>query len=253
MLQIERRQMIIQYLEEHESATVEDLAKMLDVAPMTIRRDFQYLEDKNIATRTFGGAVLKSKLIAEVPYENKSLSNMEEKKRIAEHAASLVLNGQIVILDAGTTNMEIAKLLLKKQNLIIVTTDLKIAVLMSSSTDFDVLCTGGNIQNSTCSCLGSNAVDFLKNINADISFIGSSSIDAEHGITTPSLLKSDLKKQMMKCSDKSILVADSSKFGKKSFIKVCDLNNFDQIITDNNLNEHTIAEIKNKKINIVLV
>jgi DeoR/GlpR family transcriptional regulator of sugar metabolism len=253
MLQIERRQMIIQYLEEHEIATVEELSKLLNVAPMTIRRDLQYLEDNDIATRTFGGAILKSKLIAEIPYENKSLSNIDEKKRIAEYAASLVQNGQVVILDAGTTNMEIAKLLIKKQNLIIVTTDLKIAVYISSTTDFNVLCTGGNVQNATGSCLGSNAVDFLKGINADICFIGSSSIDVEHGITTPSLQKSDIKKQMIKCSEHKILVADSSKFGKKGFIKVCDLNQFEKIVTDKNLNEHTNVEIKNKNINLILV
>lgn len=149
--------------------------------------------------------------------------------------------------------MEIAKFLLKKQNLIIVTTDLKIAVYLSSSTDFEVLCTGGNVQNSTSSCLGSNAVNFLKNINADISFIGSSSVDVKHGITTPSLLKSDVKNQMIKCSNKSILVADSSKFEKIGFIKVCDLNKFEKIITDNNLDKHIITEIKNNNIKLVLV
>lgn len=253
MLQIERRQMIIQYLEEHGSATVEDLSKKLNVTTMTIRRDFQYLEDNNIASRTFGGAILKSKLITEIPYENKSLINIDKKKRIAEHATSLVQNGQIVILDAGTTNMEIAKLLVKKQNLIVVTTDLKIAIFLSSCTDFEILCTGGSVQNSTSSFLGSHAVEFLKSINADISFVGSSSIDVERGITTPSPLKADIKKQMIKCSSKSILVADSSKFQKISFIKVCDLSEFYKIITDDDLNKNIIKEIRNNNIKLILV
>lgn len=253
MLQIERRQMIIQYLEEHSSATVEELSTKLKVTPMTIRRDFQHLEDNNIATRTFGGAVLNSKLITEIPYKNKSLINIDKKKRIAEQAASLVQNGQIVILDAGTTNMEIAKFLTKKQNLIVVTTDLKIAIYLSSSTDFEILCTGGSVQNTTSSFLGSHAVEFLKNINADISFIGSSSVDVEHGITTPSPSKADIKKQMIKCSNKRILVADSSKFQKIGFIKVCNLNEFHKIITDDDLDKNTIKEIRNNNIKLILV
>lgn len=253
MLQIERRQMIIQYLEDHEVATVEELSKLFNVAPMTIRRDFQYLEDKNILSRTFGGAVLKSKLIEEVPYENKSLTNMEEKKKIAEYAASIIHEGNVVVLDAGTTNMEIAKLITNHKSLKIVTTDLNIAVFLSSSTNFEILFSGGIVQNATGSCLGSSTVDFLKNINANISFIGSSSVDAEHGITTPSLEKADVKKQMIKCADKSILVADSSKFGKKSFIRVCSLNDFYGIITDSNLDKEILEKIKNKKVKINLV
>lgn len=253
MLQIERRQMIIQYLEEHEAVTVEELAKLFNVAPMTIRRDLQFLEDKNIAARTFGGAVLKSRLIDEVPYENKSLANIEKKKKIADYAASLIRNGDTVILDAGTTNMEIARLLVNYKNLKIITTDLNIATFVSASTDFEILFPGGKVQNSTGSCYGSSTVDFLKNINADISFIGSSSVDIQHGITTPSMEKADVKRQMIKCSDKSILVADSSKFGKKSLIKVCNLNDFHGIITDSNLDELTADKIKSKKIKIKLV
>ena len=111
----------------------------------------------------------------------------------------------------------------------------------------------GKVQNSTGSCYGSSTVDFLKNINADISFIGSSSVDIQHGITTPSMEKADVKRQMIKCSDKSILVADSSKFGKKSLIKVCNLNDFHGIITDSNLDELTADKIKSKKIKIKLV
>ena len=111
MLLIDRRNMIIEYLEEHGSAKVEDLSKILDVTPMTIRRDLQYLEDNNIASRTFGGAVLKSGLTAEVPYKSKIISYKEEKKKIAKYSASFVKNGQILILDSGTTNMEIARLL----------------------------------------------------------------------------------------------------------------------------------------------
>lgn len=115
MLPIDRRNIIVEYLEEHGSAKVEDLALKLDVTPMTIRRDLQYLEDNQVVSRIYGGAVLKSGLTGEVPYKKKLVSHKDEKKRIAEYAAGLVEDGQIVFLDAGTTNIEIGKLLKHKR------------------------------------------------------------------------------------------------------------------------------------------
>lgn len=253
MLKLERKNMIIKYLEEHESATVEELSKKLGVSPMTIRRDFQSLEDSNMLTRTFGGAVLRSKLTTEIPYKNKSISHKEEKKRIAKYSASLVQDGQIVLLDSGTTNMEIAKLLKQKKDLTIITTDIKIAGYLAFSTDFKILCTGGIIQNSTGTCFGSSAVEFLKNINVNIGFIATSSIDVDKGISTPTLQKADIKKQIVECSDTCILVADRGKFNKRSFIKICDLDVFDEIVTDADLDKDTYDLLKNKTLNIKLV
>ena len=250
MLPIDRRNIIVEYLEEHGSAKVEDLALKLDVTPMTIRRDLQYLEDNQIASRIFGGAVLKSGLTGEVPYKDKSVSHKDEKKRIANYAASLVQDGQTVFLDAGTTNMEIGKLLKEKQDLTIVTTDIKIAGLLAFSTNFKVFSAGGLVQNSTGTCLGSHTVEFLKGINVDISFIGTSSLTIEKGISTPTFEKADVKKQAIKSGKTSILVTDSSKYGKESFAKVCNLDGFDLILTDKDLDEEVYETIKDQNIKI---
>ena len=250
MLPIDRRNIIVKYLEEHGSAKVEDLAIKLDVTPMTIRRDLQYLEDNQIVSRIFGGAVLKSGLTGEVPYKNKIVSHNDEKKRIAKYAASFVEDGQTIFLDAGTTNIEIGKLLKSKQDLTIVTTDIKIAALLAFSTNFKVLSAGGLVQNSTGTCLGSHTVEFLKNINVDISFIGTSSITMEKGISTPSFEKADVKKQAIKSAKRSILVTDSSKFGKESFARVCDLDEFEMIITDRDLDEEIYEALEKQNIKI---
>lgn len=253
MLLIDRRNMIVEYLEEFGSAKVEELSKKLNVTPMTVRRDLQYLEDNNIVSRTFGGAILKSGLTSEIPYKNKIISHRDEKKKIAKYAASLVQNGQIIFLDSGTTNMEIAKLLKSKQNLTIVTTDIKIAGFLSFSTNFKILCTGGLVQNSTGTCLGSHTIEFLKGINVDIGFIGTSSITLENGVSTPTFEKSDVKKQAIKSAKKSVLVVDSGKFGKESFAKVCNVDEFDLIITDIDLNKKTYEILKSQNVNVKLV
>jgi DeoR/GlpR family transcriptional regulator of sugar metabolism len=137
-----------------------------------MRRDLQYLEDNNIAIRTFGGAVLKSNLDMEISYEDKSISHVEEKNRIAKYAASIIKDGQIVLLDSGTINMEIAKNLRDKKDLTIVTSDVLIAGYLMESTDFKIFCTGGYVQNHIGACIGSKASDFLKDINVDIAFMG---------------------------------------------------------------------------------
>ncbi|WP_088188447.1 DeoR/GlpR family DNA-binding transcription regulator [Desulfosporosinus sp. FKA] len=250
MFQIERRDLIMQYLERHESATVEELAKHLNVTPMTIRRDLNHLEDTNIITRTFGGAVLKSRLAAEVPYKHKSISHKKEKERIAEYAVFLVQDGQIVFLDSGTTTMEIVKRLTIKKDLTVVTNDVMIAAYLANHSDFKILCTGGYVQNRTGTCMGSKSTEFLQGINGDICFVGANAIDLEKGVCTPTLEKADVKRQMLKSAATRVLVVDSSKFNKRSFSKVCDLDDLDIIVTDINLDEETVTKIKDFNLEI---
>lgn len=253
MFQLERRNLIIQYLEEHGRVTVEELSQKFDVTPMTIRRDLQHLEDNDIAVRTFGGAVLKSDLDTEISYEDKSISHKEEKNRIAEYAASIIKDGQIVLLDSGTTNMEIARKLKDKKGLTIVTPDVLLAGYLIQSTDFKILCTGGYVQNDIGACIGSRASDFLRDINVDIGFMGASSVDIERGVTTPTIEKAEVKKQIIKSSEKVMLVTDSSKFGRTSFAKICSIDEFDLVITDSNIDKKILEELKSLKINIELV
>ena len=253
MLQIERRQSILKYLEENKSATVEELAKNFDVSAMTIRRDLQYLEDNNLIIRPHGGAVLNTKLDMEIPFKEKSIRHKEEKKRIAEYAASLVEDGQTILLDAGTTTMEIARRLKDKEDLTIVTSDVFIAGYLARNSKFRVFCSGGLVQSRIGACIGPGAVEFLRNINVDISFIGTSSIDLERGLTTPTLEKAAVKKEMIRAAQKSILVTDSSKFGIRKFAKICNLEDFDLIITDSNIPEQVLKELNKLEVNIKVV
>ncbi|MTI47345.1 DeoR/GlpR family DNA-binding transcription regulator [Sporosalibacterium faouarense] len=251
MLQAERRNYIINLMRKNGKVIVEDLASELGVSTMTIRRDLKYLEDNNLLTRTHGGAV--SNVNQEIPYSEKADSANEEKEKIAEYAATLVEEGSTIILDAGTTTMEIAKKIKDKKNITVITTDIMIGAFLSKAKGIKVFCTGGVIQSETGACIGTKAEEFLEDIYADITFLGTSAIDLKKGVTTPNLEKSRLKRTMMSSSDEVILVLDSSKFGKKSFSKVCGLDEIDLIITDENLHEDTVSEIKDKEIPIELV
>lgn len=250
MLQAERRNFIVQYLNRNGKLIVEDIAKELNTSPMTIRRDLKYLEDNDLITRTHGGAISHNVLSDETPYNQKTKEYIEEKKRIAEFAVTLIEEGSTVILDAGTTNMEIARLLTDFKRLKVITTDLMIASFLSQYKGVEVYCTGGLIQGITGACSGPQAKDFLQNVYADIAFMGSRSIDVDFGVTTPSMEKVEVKKQMMKSADKVILVADHTKFGKKSFAKICSLEEVDYIVTDIGIGNDLLVRIQNKGIQI---
>ncbi len=233
--------------------TVEELAKRLNVTSMTIRRDLKYLESVQVVSRTFGGAVLKAKLTMELPHQDKLMKNKEEKERIAIAAADLVKDGQTIILDAGTTTMEIAKQLTKKQKLTIITNDILIAAYLVLSSNFAIYCTGDRVQNITGACMGSRAIQFLKEMYADITFIGASSIDVDLGMSAPTFEKAELKKEMILSAEQVILVADKSKFNKRSINKICSLEEFSLIISDKGLDKEVLERLGERDIKLQLV
>jgi DeoR/GlpR family transcriptional regulator of sugar metabolism len=253
LFQVERQEKIVKILEEKPRVTVEELAKLLDVTAMTIRRDLKYLESVQVISRTFGGAVLKSKLTLELSHKEKELQNIKEKEKIGIAAAEWVEDGQTVILDAGTTTMEVAKHLLKRQNLTIVTNDVLIAAYLVVSSNFAIYCTGDRVQNITGACMGSRAIQFLKQIYADIAFVGTSSVDVELGVSGPTFEKAELKKEIVLSAEKAILVADSSKFNKKSINKICSLQELALIICDQGLDPQIVKKLQKAKVNLQLV
>lgn len=252
MLQVKRREAIVKFLEKNQAVAVDKLAEELDVSTMTIRRDLQFLEEQGIAKRTHGGAILDASLTSETPYRDKEVRYKEEKRKIAEFAFAMIKEGQVVGLDAGTTTMEIAKTLLDMDKLTVVTPDVIIAGYLAQNSRLDVLCTGGYVQNQTGTCMGSVTEKFLKEINIDISFIGTSGLDAR-SITTPTFEKAELKKQIINSSKEVVLVTDSSKYGEVNFVKICDLDDLDYIIMDNCIKEENLNKLEENDISISLV
>lgn len=253
MFQLDRHKKIYEYILKNKNATVNELAEIFDVATMTIRRDLDKMEKDGLITRVFGGAVIDSNMVKEIDYKDKEKSCIDEKVKIAKEAAKLVSDNSIVILDAGTTCMEIAKELVERKNLKIITTDILIAAFLMKYENLEVYCTGGRIQSNIGSCIDSYVVDFLNNMNADICFIGASAINEDLHLFTFLSDKSKVKKAMMKSSQHRVLVTDNSKFNKRSFAKICSLQDFEMVITNEGIDEDTKSEIYSKGVNIKLV
>lgn len=241
MSAIERKEQIVQMLEMKGKIEITDLAEELSVTPMTIRRDLDALEKQKKLIRTHGGAVLPQMLIQEQTFASKLTLAADKKKMVAQEALSLIEEDMTIMLDSGTTNFEIAKLLKQKKHLTVVTNDITIAVeLMNSQHEMIVL--GGRLQNGVGALYGPLAEHTLSELHVDAFFLGANAIHPIHGVTTPSLEKAALKKAMIHAANNVYLVVDSTKFDQKSFSKVCDLQSMTKVITDGYISDEQVAE-----------
>jgi DeoR/GlpR family transcriptional regulator of sugar metabolism len=248
----DRIEQIIEYLKHQNLATVDDLVKVIAVSPATIRRDLIKLDDQGVITRTHGGVSL-NRFVASQPTTNeKMLQNTREKQRIAEAAAALIQPGDSVVLDAGTTSMALVRHLIH-QPLRVITVDLHIALFLSEFKQIEVIVTGGMVDDSSQSTIGEHSRNLLQSIHPDIAFMTCNSWSLEKGVTTPTEDKALLKLDIVTNARQKILIADSTKYGKYSFYKACDLDYMSRIITDTHLDEAVQQQIRARNIELMTV
>lgn len=252
MIPAEREARILDLLQEQGSVTIEELSSRFGVSEMTARRDLDRLEEKRLAERRHGGAMLPGRLVGEEPYATKASTHVEEKRRIALAAVEFVRDQDTLILDSGTTTHELLAILGRRRGLGIATNDLTIA-LDASRAGITTHLGGGLVQPETGSTLGEGARSFFERLAVDVAFIGISSISRDGFLCTTSLEKAIVKTTMMKAARKTVLLADASKFGTASFVKICPLTEFDVIVTDRKFPESERAALTRAGITLVEV
>ncbi len=233
MLAEERRQKIYRLIEEEGSARVSRLSEVFKVTENTIRVDLDFLEKDNLIVKKHGGAVL-----ANVSQKVRQLSlqhceNMDLKERIALKAAEFVENGETIIIDSGTTTTELARKLIHKHNLIVITNSLNIALIIGGETSFELHVTGGEFKAPTLSLTGDRAAMFFSNLHASKLFLATGGIAEGGGLTYPGLNDIPVKKAMLESAKDVYLLADSTKIGKNAFAAIPDAMQYvDYLITD---------------------
>ncbi|CDL81676.1 DeoR/GlpR family DNA-binding transcription regulator [Xenorhabdus szentirmaii] len=231
----ERRDFIYRYLHEHQTVSISTLVESLCVSHMTVRRDIRVLEEEGKVMCIAGGVQLNDALRQELPWNEKAHIHHRHKKAIGKYAASLVEDGQVVYLDAGTTTFEIAQVLAERFNLTIVTNDFSIAQYLMDKPQLNLFHTGGQVDKRNYSCVGNSAAMVLRTLNVDIAFISTSSWDLKHGISTPYEDKVLVKQTLLEIARRKILISDSSKYGKYGMFRVCPLSSLNDIICDGQL------------------
>ncbi|GKX52040.1 DeoR/GlpR family DNA-binding transcription regulator [Budvicia aquatica] len=229
-----RLDQIMNYLKGHNLVTVEELVMAVDASPATIRRDLIKLDEQGVISRTHGGVTL-NRFIPSQPTTNEKLQrNLAEKGAIAEMAAKMVKSGDSVVLDAGTTTLEIARRLTHLP-LRVITTDLHIALFFSEFKQIEVTIIGGRIDDSSQSCIGEHGRQLLRQIYPDIAFMSCNSWSLEKGVTTPTEEKAAIKASIVANATRRVLVADSSKYGTYSLFCAYPLTQFTDVVTDSSL------------------
>lgn len=248
----ERHKRIIETLNKDGFVTVENLSKLLDVTSVTIRKDLSYLEKKGLLYRTHGSASPISPHISERNVLEKEKLNIDEKKRIGITAAKLIEDNDSIILNSGSTICEFAKNITPLNSLTVVTSSVTATQILSETENVNLFLLGGNFRKRSMSVIGNYSISFLSNITCSKCFLGVDGIDAEFGITTSNIEEAELNKKMMSVSVRTIILCDSSKFRKKGFVKICDIDNVDIIVTDSGISESMKNIFKERGIELII-
>lgn len=230
----ERKNKIIHHVVAHGQAKVNELAELLGVTTETIRKDLAYLQEKNILARGHG-VVTPSSSYLENPFAVKEGEHSDAKVQIAQLAATLIPENGVVFLDSGTTVVQLAKLLNLRRDLTIVTNSM-IAAQMLQNTGNQLLVTGGQLRQASFSYVGNWARRALLQIKADIAFLGCDGFHAE-GPSIRSFRELDIKETAIASAQRTVLLADSSKFSQTGMYCFAPFDAFELFVTERTLND----------------
>lgn len=253
MLNEERRRSILDLVNRDGRVLVTELARQFETSQVTIRKDLEVLHGHGLVHRTHGGALpSRESALADPTLREKEKLHRKEKLRIANAAASMVQEGQVVILDSGTTTTAIARALRSFHNLTIVTNAVNIAAELAG-TNLEVILTGGTLRKNSFSLVGPIAEDTLRRLNADILFLGVDGFDAEHGLSTPNLLEAKVNRVMVEVAKLVVAVCDASKFGRRSLSLIVPPSSLHRVITDHGVPKSDVKRLKKAGIEVRIV
>jgi DeoR/GlpR family transcriptional regulator of sugar metabolism len=230
MLVETRRRRLLDLISRQGFATLDELMKTLHVSESTVRRDLEALDLAGSVKRTHGGAVYSGEVRAMPAFDERTGTAAAEKAAIGRMTASLVEDGDTVLLDGGTTTLEVARALQGRQ-IQVVTNSLPIAQLLASSQSIDLILIGGYIYPRTGVAMGPLAIEAMKGIRVRKAILGAGGIVAD-GIYNSNLLLVETERQMMACGQEVVIVADHTKFGRLALARLCGLDEVYRIVTD---------------------
>lgn len=251
MLIDERRQHVLDLVHRNGRVLVSELSETLGISRITIRKDLDYLESRGLLHRTHGGALsVEGNALLDPSLGEKEQKQFKEKLCIAAAAAGLVEEGLCIILDSGTTTTAIARELRRFSHLTVITNALNIASELAG-TNFEVILTGGTLRKNSFSLVGPLAEDMLKEMHADILFLGVDGFDTKIGVTTPNVLESRVNRAMVGAAKRVIAVCDSTKFNRRSLALIVPPSAIHTVITDKGLGDEDAESLATVGIEVV--
>ncbi len=249
---VSRRALILDKLDQEKQVDVISLSKELNVSEVTIRNDLSRLEKKNMLIRARGGAIKLDHVGIDFNLSDKNKHHFKEKQRIGKAAAGLIEDGDTIILDSGTTTMEIARNLENKSDLTIITNALNIANQLAELKSGNIIIPGGFLRRNSLSLIGAIAEESFKNYFCDKLFLAVDGFNSAHGLSTPNVEEAHLNRIMIEISKQVIVVADSSKFHKRSFAFIAPINKVNVLVTDPGIAAEEKKKLEHAGIKVII-
>lgn len=251
-MKVKRKDEILRLLAENRMMKAGDLAEQFDVSLETIRRDLTELEEIKLIRRVHGGAILYTEYGIEPDYNFRTTENYNEKLQIGKKAAELVNDGDSIIIDIGTTSLELAKFLKGKKDLTVFTNSIKIAYELMTEKEISVILLGGNVRLGEGTTSGYWSEEMIDSFYADKLFLGVGAIMSEYGVMDYHIEETNLRRHFVKQAKQVIAMADYSKFGIKALNHVCKAEQIDYLITDEKADKKIIKELRELGVKIVI-
>lgn len=247
----ERKIELVNYINNIEKATIEEIMSFLKISRSTVRRDLIDLERRNLIIKTRGGALKKKHFNYEFSLNEKKELHLDKKKKIAQIAKKFINEEDIIFISGGTTTLELAKILFDVKNIVVFTNAINILLELVNNPAVEIKLVGGEFRRKTFSMVGQEAINYLNRYNFDKAFVGVNGISTEEDITTPNELEALVDGEVIKRSKETFILADETKFGAVAFSTICKISDVNFIIT-NKLPDPEIANgIQNFGVKII--
>lgn len=249
---VERRTLILDKLETEGQLDVTSLSKELGVSEVTIRNDLNWLEQKNMLIRARGGAIKAERVGTDFSLSEKNKLHYQEKLKIGKAAAALIEDGDTIILDSGTTTMEINNNLPNLSSLTVITNALNIANKLVDHEHVNVIVPGGFLRKNSLSLVGTTAEESFKNYFCDKLFLAVDGFNTTFGLSTPNVEEAHLNRVMISVAKQVIVVTDSSKFHKRSFAFIAPITAVDIVVTDAGIPEEDKKRLETAGVKVIV-
>ncbi|WP_405998943.1 DeoR/GlpR family DNA-binding transcription regulator [Streptomyces sp. NBC_00829] len=232
MFAAERRQLILEMVRANGAVSLRELARVVQTSEVTVRRDVRALEAEGLLDRRHGGAVLPGGFTRESGFPQKSLSATAEKTAIADLAASLVEEGEAIVVGAGTTTQELARRLARVPGLTVVTNSLLVAQALAHANRVEVVMTGGTLRGSNYALVGSGAEQSLQGLRVSRAFLSGSGLTAERGLSTSNMLSASVDRALVQAAAEVVVLADHTKLGTDTMFQTVPTDVITRLVTD---------------------
>lgn len=255
-LSVERRAQIADLVAQNGAVYVNELSRLFGVSEVTIRNDLDHMAKQGIVVRDRGGAIANTKTNLATVFEQRAKLNLGAKQRIGRAAAQLVHSGETIIMDAGTTLMEMAKNIENVAPLTVVTNALNVATQVGIMPNVNVILVGGSLSPETISTCGTIAERDLSDLLAQKVFLGTHALDPQEGAVDVAIELAGVKRAMIRAARQVIMLADSSKWGRSgndAFAKVTPFKDIDILISDTDLSDAARSTLERCGVEVILV